>query len=55
MKEITEKSKINSNQFPKSRNVNKKSIKKNSHIAEEFNKYFTNIGFNSGQQDTKHI
>ena len=55
MKEITEKSKINSNQFPKSGNVNKKSIKKNSHIAEEFNKYFTNIGSNSGQQDTKHI
>ena len=43
MKEITGKSKVNSNKFPKSINVNGKSIKKNSRIAEEFNKYFTNV------------
>ena len=46
MKEITGKCKVNSNRFPKSINVNGKSIKKNNLIAEEFNKYFTN---------TKHI
>ena len=46
MKEITGKSKVNSNKFPKSINVNGKSIKKNSRIAEEFNKYFTNVGSN---------
>ena len=44
MKEITGKSKLNSNRFPKSINVNGKTIKENSHIAEEFNKYFTNVG-----------
>ena len=40
------KCKVNSNRFPKSINVNGKSIKKNSRIAEEFNKYFTNVGPN---------
>ena len=40
------KSKVNSNRFSKSVNVNGKSIKKNSHIVEEFNKYFTNVGPN---------
>ena len=39
MKEITGKSKVNSHRFHKSINVNEKSIKKNSRIAEEFNKY----------------
>ena len=43
MKEITGKSKVNSNRFSKSINVNRKSIKKNSCIAQEFNKYFTNV------------
>ena len=37
------KSKVNSNRFSKSINVNGKSIKKNSHIVEAFNKYFTNV------------
>ena len=46
MKEITGKSKVNSKKFPKSINVNGKSIKKNSRIAEEFNKYFANVGLN---------
>ena len=46
MKEIAGKCKVNSNRFPKSINVNGKSIKKNNRIAEEFNKYFTNIGSN---------
>ena len=46
MKEITGKSKVNSNRCPKSINVNGKSIKKSSRIAEEFNKYFTNVGPN---------
>ena len=46
MKEITEKIKLNSNRFPKSINVSGKAIKKNSHMAEEFNKYFTNVGPN---------
>ena len=40
MQEITGKSKPNCNTFPKSINVN--SMKNNSHMAEEFNKYFTN-------------
>ena len=44
MKEITEKSEVNTNRFPKSININGKTIKKNSRIAEEFNKYFTNVG-----------
>ena len=43
MKEITGKCKVNSNRFPKSINVKGKSIKKNNRIAEEFNKYFTNV------------
>ena len=46
MKEITGKSKFNSNRFPKSTNVNGKSIKKYSGIAEEFNKHFANVGPN---------
>ena len=46
LSEITGKRKVNSNKFPKSINVNGKSIKKNSRIAEEFNKYFTNVGPN---------
>ena len=46
LKEITGKSKVNTNIFPKSKNVNGKSIKKNSRIAEKFNEYFTNIGPN---------
>ena len=49
-KEITGKSKVNSNRFPKSINVNRKSIKKNSRIAEECNKYFTNVGPNLGSK-----
>ena len=44
MKENTGKSKVSSNRFPKTRNVNGKSKKKNSWIAEKFNKYFTNVG-----------
>ena len=43
MKEITGKSKINSNRFPKTVNFNGNSTKKDSRIAEEFNKYFTNV------------
>ena len=46
MKEITGKCKVNPNKFPKSINVNGKSIKKNNLIAEKFNKYFTNVGPN---------
>ena len=46
MKEITGKSKLNSNRFPQSINVNGKTIKENSHIGKEFNKYFTNLGLN---------
>ena len=46
MKEITGKSKLNSNRFPKWINVNVKTIKENSHIAGELNKYFTNLGPN---------
>ena len=46
MKEITGKYKISSSRFPKSIYVNGKSIKKNHRIAEEFNKYFTNVGPN---------
>ena len=44
MKEITGKSKFNFNKFPKSINVNGNTIKNNSHLAEKFNKYFTNLG-----------
>ena len=40
------KGKVNSSRFPISRNFNGKSIKNNSHITEEFNKYFTNLGPN---------
>ena len=46
MKKITGKSKLNYSRFLKSVNVNGKSIKKNSHITLEFNKYFINIGPN---------
>ena len=38
MKEMTGKSKLNSNRFPKSINDNGKSIKKKNSNAEEFNK-----------------
>ena len=55
MKEITGKSKFNSNRIRKSININGKSIKKNSCIAEEFNKYLYQYTAKSGQQDTKHI
>ena len=51
IKEITGKSKVNCNRFPKSINVNGKSIKKNSPTAEQFNKFF----IKSMQQDTKHF
>ena len=37
------KCKVNSNRFPKLINVNGRSIKKNSGITEELNKYFTNF------------
>ena len=43
LKEITGKCKVNSSRFPKSINVNGKSIKRNSPIAEEFNKQFKNV------------
>ena len=43
IKEITGKRKVNSNRFPKSINVHGKSIKMNNSIAEEFNKYSTNV------------
>ena len=43
---IYRRSKLNSNRFPISINVIAKVIKKNNHIAEEFNKYFTNVGTN---------
>ena len=46
MKGITRKSKLNSNRFPKPRKVTGKVIKKTSHIALEFNNYFTNVGPN---------
>ena len=46
MEEIMGKCKVNSKRFPKSINLNGKSIKKNSRIAEEFNKHFTNVGPN---------
>ena len=43
-------SKVNSNKCPRSINVNGKSRKQNSRIAEEFNKYFTNLGPNMGSK-----
>ena len=46
MKKINGKCRVNSNRFPKSINVNGKPIKKNNRIAEEFNKYFTNVAPN---------
>ena len=57
MEKITGKCKVNSNRFPKSINVNGKSIKKNNCIAEEFNKYLTNVGPNlaSKIQNTSKI
>ena len=42
IKEITGKSKINSNRFPKSINANGKTITETSHFAEELKK-FTNV------------
>ena len=44
MIEILGKIKVDFNRFFKSIDVNGKSIKKNSRIAQEFNKYFTNLG-----------
>ena len=54
MKEITRKSKLNSIRFLQSINVHGK---KNSHIAEGFNKYFINAGPNltSKMQNTFSI
>ena len=46
MKEISGKCKRNSNRFLKSINVNSKVVKKNSHIAEEFDNYSTHVGPN---------
>ena len=46
MKEIIRKSKLISNWFSKSINFNGNAIKKNSHIPEELDKYFTNVGAN---------
>ena len=43
-------SKVNSNKFSRSINVNGKSRKQNNRIAEEFNKYFTNLGPNMGSK-----
>ena len=43
IKEIMGKCKVNSHRFPKLINVNGRSIKKNSGITEELNKYFTNF------------
>ena len=43
-------SKVNSNKCPRSINVNGKSRKQNSRIAEKFNKYFTNVGPNIGSK-----
>ena len=55
MKDITGKSKFNSDRFPKSINVNGKAMKKNSHITEEFNKYFINLGRNLASKIPKHL
>ena len=58
MKKISGKNKTNSNRYPKSINVNGKSIKKNSHIAEKSNKcreMLYKYRPKSGQQDAKHI
>ena len=46
MKEITGKTKFNSNRFPRSININGKAIKKKSHITDITIQYFTNIGAN---------
>ena len=46
MKKITGKTKLNYSIFPESVNVNGKSVKKNSRITLEFNKYFINIAPN---------
>ena len=46
IKEITGKCRVNTHRFPKSIDVNGKSIKKNNRIAEEFKKHFTNVGPN---------
>ena len=42
MKEITGKSQVN--RFPKSINIHVKAKTNNSHMVEEFNKYFNNVG-----------
>ena len=46
MKEIMGRCKVNFNRFPRSININGESIKKNNCIAEEFNRYFANVGPN---------
>lgn len=46
LKEITRKSKYNSNRFLKLINANDKAVRKNSHIVEELDKYFKNLGPN---------
>ena len=46
-KKIIGKSKLNATRFPKSINANGKSIKNNSHIANEFNKYIASVEPNS--------
>lgn len=47
IKKFTGKSKLNSTRFPKSVNANGKSIKNNSHIANEFDKYIASVEPNS--------
>ena len=50
MNEIIGKYKRNSNRFLKLINVNGKALKRISYIAEEFNKYFTNLRPNLASQ-----
>ena len=55
MKEITGESKVTSNRFPKSINVQGKSIKRNSPIAEKFDKYLTKLGPARYKTHQKHV
>ena len=55
MKEITRESKVNSNRFPKSINVQGKSIKMNSRIAEELDKCLTKSGPARYKTHQKHL
>ena len=50
MKEITGKSKLNSNRFFKSIKVNGKAMKKNNHTAVKLNKYITTVGPNKASK-----